>query len=163
MPATELVAELERILEPAILEHGLELVAVEQSGGRHAPIIRVLLDRDGGIDVDTIAASNRWISEVLEADEHLKGPYILEVSSPGIDRPLTKPADYVRFSGETATIKTRTATGRATLTGQISSANESGITLVIEGNKHQISYNDILKARLKGAVDFGTEGSAKTR
>ena len=163
MPATDLVTLLEKILEPAALEHGLELVAIEQSGGRRQPIIRVLLDRDGGIDIDIIASSNRWISEVLDADERLDGPYVLEVSSPGIDRPLTKPADFIRFAGETATIKRRSATGRVTLTGEIRSADEGGITLVVDGHEHSTIYDDILKARLKGAVDFGTERSAKTQ
>jgi ribosome maturation factor RimP len=163
MAATELAARLETVLESAAADHGLELVAVEQAGGRHQPVIRVYLDRDGGIDIDTIAESNRWISAVLDADEHLRGPYVLEVSSPGIDRPLTKPAHFARFEGESATVKVRTAEGRATFTGRISSATEHGITLLADDGEHAISYDDILKARLKGAVDFGTERSAQKR
>lgn len=163
MTASDIATRLEMQLESAAVEHGLELVAVEQTGGRHQPVIRVYLDRDGGIDIDTIAASNSWIAAVLDADEHLRGPYVLEVSSPGIDRPLTRPAHFTRFTGETATVKTRTAEGRATFTGTILSANDTGITLLVEGDERTIDYADILKARLKGAVDFAAERSAKTQ
>jgi ribosome maturation factor RimP len=163
MPETDLSTRLETTLDPVVREHGLELVAVEQAGGRREPIIRVLLDCENGIDIDTIAGANRWISEILDLDEGLNGPYVLEVSSPGIDRPLSKPADFVRFTGETATVKTRTETGRATLTGQIASADETGIALVVDGEEHRISYDQIVKARLKGVVDFATGRSDKTR
>jgi ribosome maturation factor RimP len=161
MPETNLSTRLEMTLEPVVREHGLELVAVEQAGGRREPVIRVLLDCENGIDIDTIATANRWISEILDLDEGLTGPYVLEVSSPGIDRPLHKPADFARFIGESATVKTRTESGRATLTGQIASADETGITLVADGEEHRISYDHIVKARLKGAVDFATGRSDK--
>ena len=163
MPTTDLATRLEKALEPAAAEHGLELVAVEQTGGRRSPIIRVLLDRENGIDIDTIAAANAWISPILDADESLNTTYTLEVSSPGIDRPLKRPADFERFAGETATVKVRTESGRTAYTGQILSADDTGIVLSTEGEEHRIPYDRILKARLKGVVDLATGRSEKTR
>jgi len=163
MPATELVGKLERALEAEAAKHGLELVAVEQAGGRHQPVIRVLIDREGGIDIDAIAESNSWISEVLDSETGLPGPYVLEVSSPGIDRPLKKPADFERFAGETATVKTRTSGGRATYTGRIAGVESDGIVLETEDGEHRVAYDNIAKARLKGRVDFGSGRSAQNR
>ena len=164
MPASELTDRLERALETEAKSHGLELVAVEQTGGRRQPIIRVLLDREGGIDIDTIAQSNRWVSEIVDAEPALRSQYVLEVSSPGIDRPLRKPADFERFTGEMATVKTRTHDGRATFTGRIVSSDPSGIVLETDDGEHRFAYDDIAKARLKGIVDFGSqERSAQTR
>ncbi len=163
MTATELIDKLETALDAEARSHGLELVAVEQTGGRRQPVIRVLLDREGGIDIDTIAESNRWVSQIVDAEPGLAGPYVLEVSSPGIDRPLKKPADFERFTGETATVKTRTADGRATYTGRIAGADTSGIVLEADDGEHRIAYDEIAKARLKGAVDFGSGRSAQNR
>ncbi len=163
MPTTELVERLERALDAEAHNHGLELVAVEQSGGRHQPVIRVLIDREGGIDIDSIAQANRWISEIVDAEALLSGPYVLEVSSPGIDRPLRTPQDFGRFVDETATVKTRTHTGRATYTGRIVRADSAEIVLESDDGEHHIAYDDIAKARLKGAIDFGTGRSAENR
>lgn len=163
MNATELVERLEHALDAEATRHGLELVAVEQTGGRRQPVIRVLLDREGGIDIDTIAEANRWVSDVLDGEEGLAGPYVLEVSSPGIDRPLRKPHDFERFIGETATVKTRTEQGRATYTGRIADAEPTGILLEADDGEHRIAYDEIAKARLKGAIDFGSGRSAQNR
>ena len=163
MNATELIDRLERALDVEATNHGLELVAVEQTGGRRQPIIRVLLDREGGIDIDTIAESNRWVSEIIDAESGPVGPYVLEVSSPGIDRPLRKQADFEKFAGENATIKTRTAEGRATFTGRIVSADAAGVLIATDDGEHRIAYDDMAKARLKGVVDFGSGRSAQNR
>jgi len=107
MQQTELVAKLVDILEPEAEKHGYELVAVEQSGGRHTPVIRVLLDREDGVDLEAITIANRWVTELFDELDPINGPYTLEVSSPGIDRPLRKLSDFDRFAGETVTVKTR--------------------------------------------------------
>lgn len=163
MPARELTERLERALDAEAKSHGLELVAVEQTGGRRQPVIRVLLDRENGIDIDTIAESNRWVSEIVDAEPGVTGPYVLEVSSPGIDRPLRGRADFERFNGETATVKMRTALGRAVFTGRIAGANATGVVLESDDGEHRIEYDDIAKARLRGAVDFGSGRSAQNR
>ena len=162
--ATTKVAErLEALLEPEAERNGFELVAVEQAGGRGVPVIRVLLDRETAIDLEALTSANRWIGEVLDNDPSLSGPYTLEVSSPGIDRPLRKPQDFQRFVGEKATVKFFSGGHRRSLTGAIASADDESVTLDVDGEAHRITYTDITKARLKGVVEFGPEGSAKNR
>ena len=90
MAITDLAKRLEELLEPIAEKNGFELVAVEQAGGRKAPVIRVLLDREGGVNLDAICEANRWVTEAIDEADPLSSPYMLEVSSPGVDRPLRK-------------------------------------------------------------------------
>ena len=105
MQTTELVARLTAALEPEASARGYELVAIEQAGGRGTPVLRVLLDREEGVNLDAIAEASHWVSEILDAEEPFGRPYTLEVSSPGIDRPLTKREDFTRFVGEMINLK----------------------------------------------------------
>lgn len=165
-------AQVSEVLEREAAAHGLELVTVEQAGGRGTPVVRVLLDRAGGIDLDAVSAASGWISEILDSAELFDCPYTLEVSSPGVDRPLVKPADFDKFAGETATVKTRAATGgpaaddralrRTTWTGTIVGLAGSDVLLDVEGERVSIPYETISKARLKGVVDFG-KGKERSR
>lgn len=159
MATVDLVSKLEELLEAPAVANGYELVAVEQTGGRHSPIIRVLVDREGGIDLEALTVANAWVSKLLDEVEPIPGPYTLEVSSPGIDRPLRKLADFARFAGETVTIKTRNRGGRATWTGQILRVDAENIVLDIDAEEVVISHSDISKARLKGVVDFSKGGN----
>ncbi len=160
MAIGDLARRVEELLEPEAAANGFELVAVEQAGGRHVPVIRVLLDREGGITIDDLAAANAWVSAVLDESDVVPGSYTLEVSSPGIDRPLRKLADFERFAGETANVKTRAAsTGRTTWTGRIEGVEGETVVLDVDDQRVAIPFNEILKARLKGVVDFGKGGS----
>lgn len=155
MIAKDLSTKLTSLLEPIAQEHGLELVAVEQAGGRHTPVIRVLLDREGGLDIDAICAANAWVSEALDDADPISGSYTLEVSTPGVDRPLTKPEDFERFSGETAKIKTRPdASVKGSWTGTIVGREDASVVLDVDGQRVVVPFDDIAKARLKGAVSF---------
>lgn len=150
----DLARTLTDLLEPLAAQHGFELVAVEQAGGRHTPVIRVLLDRPEGLDIDAICAANAWVSEALDAADPISGPYTLEVSSPGVDRPLTKLADFDRFVGETVSVKARAHGSRGTWTGIIAGTEVSDVVLDVDGERVRIPFDDILKARLKGVVSF---------
>jgi len=160
----ELAQTLIELLEPAAIAHGYELVTVEQTGGRHTPVIRVLLDRDGGVDLEAITTANAWVNETLEEADPIPGPYTLEVSSPGVDRPLRTRSDYERFAGETVTIKARGIAGRSTWTGTLVGIDGDSVVLEVEGEHVAVPLDNIHKARLKGVVDFGgKEGSARDR
>ena len=97
MATTDLTALIEPLLGPL----GVELWDVEESGG----VLRVAVDRPGGIDLDAIAAATRAVSGGLDEADPIDHAYRLEVSSPGIDRPLTRPADYVDWAGHEARIR----------------------------------------------------------
>ena len=120
------------------------------------PLLRVLIDREGGVSLDDIAAASGWVAETIDAADPFTTPYTLEVSSPGIDRPLTKAADFDRFVGETVTVKCAPVSGRrATWTGELAGMQGADVVLVCDGERVEVPFESIQKARLKGVVDFG--------
>jgi len=153
--------EIESLLAPLASAEGYELVAVESAGAHRSPVVRVFLDTEGGINIDQIAQANHWISRAIEDSGLINGSYTLEVSSPGIDRPLSKISDFTRNIGQIATIKTKPINGRGTFTGQILEVNDGSVTLDTGDDSVEIDMNSIIKARLKGRVDFGQKGEAK--
>jgi ribosome maturation factor RimP len=155
MQTTELLSRLTTALEPEASAHGFELVAIEQAGGRGTPILRVLLDREEGLDLDAVASANAWVSEILDAEEPFAHPYTLEVSSPGIDRPLTKREDFARFVGQTVSLKAQADEKRKSWTGELVGIEGDDVILLLDGERANIPYESIQKARLKGVVDFG--------
>jgi len=155
MIKNDLVARLTELLEPLAAEQGFELVAVEMTGGRQMPVIRILLDREKGLTLDEVASANYWITQALDEEDPIDTPYTLEVSSPGVDRPLVKRNDFVRFAGETVNLKVQVADKRKSWTGVLVGMEGDDVVLDVEGQRVNVPYEDILKARLKGVVDFG--------
>lgn len=148
--ATELIA----LLEPLAEEHGLELVTVEAAGGGRNQVVRVYLDREGGIDIEAISEANAWLAEALEGVSRLRGPYTLEVSSPGIERILRKRQDFDRFAGQTVALHTTTKIdGRSRFTGELVGTNGDDVVLTVEGQEVRVPLGNIERARLK--ADFG--------
>jgi len=98
---------IERLIEPALTAMGYELVRVMLRGG-HSPTLQIMAERKDGaaMSVDDCADISRAISALLDVEDPIAGAYTLEVSSPGIDRPLVKPADYERFAGFEARLET---------------------------------------------------------
>lgn len=155
---TDLAATLTALLEPASQDHGFELVAVEIAGGHHAPIVRVFLDRVGGVTLDDIAAANAWVSPLLEEHPGLRGPFTLELSSPGIDRPLRTRTDLERSAGQRAKIKTaEPIDGRSAFTGIIVGMDGEDVVLDCDGVKQHIPLSGIRKANLKTDIDLGND------
>ena len=160
MARTDVKERIATLLDPAAAEHGLELVTVELAGGRGTPVLRVLLDCEGGITLDTIAVASRWISELLDAEDPVAGAYTLEVSSPGVDRPLAKRADFERFAGEEVHLKVATADKRKSWHGVLLGMEGDDVVIDAEGERIKFPYETVQKARLKGVVDFGKERGA---
>jgi ribosome maturation factor RimP len=158
-----LAERLEALIAPVATRHGYELVAIEMAGGHRQPIVRVYLDREEGLDIDAIVSANGWISELLDMEDPIGKPYTLEVSSPGIDRPLQGTRDFRRFLGQIATVKALTDAGRATYTGTITDVDDDSVTLHTDDTDVRILVEAITKARLKGDVDFNREGSGEPR
>jgi len=155
--ALPLADELIALLEPLAEQHGLELVTVEVAGGARHRIVRIYLDRQGGIDIDTIAAANPWLSDTLDSVERLAGPYTLEVSSPGIDRPLRTREHFERFAGSRAVLHTSTPIdGRSRLTGTLEGVEGHDVLLTVDGTEYRVPLGSIERARLK--TDFAKVG-----
>jgi len=149
-------------LEPAAIEHGFELVDVELAGATRSPLIRVYLDRTGGLTLDEIAAANTWVDAVIEELDPIKGSYVLEVSSPGIDRPLRTLEHFARFLGETVHIVTTPQEGngnRSKWTGKLVGVEDDFVLIEVDDTTCHFGIADIKKAHLKGAVDFTKSAS----
>ncbi len=150
---------IEALLAPVAAREGYELVAVEIAGAASAPVVRIFIDREGGVDIDAIVDANRWISNTLDEADPIDSTYTLEVSSPGVDRPLTKAEHFQRFCGEGAKIKTRPIDGRSAFKGTITAVEGDTVLLETDDEIVRIPCAAIVKARLKGRVDFTPKGA----
>jgi ribosome maturation factor RimP len=137
-------------VEPVLASLGLDLFDLQLTGTGRARTVRVIVDREGGVDLDTISSASERISYALDADDELDGPYALEVSSPGLERPLHRPEHFRRAVGETVSVKVRGADGEARrLRGELVEADEHGITVDVgdAGTTEHVDYDEIIQAR----------------
>jgi ribosome maturation factor RimP len=136
-----------RTLSPAVSDLGLELYDVEMSGSGRARVLRVMVDREGGVDLDAIADATQAVSPLLDApplDDAISGPYALEVSSPGLERPLRTPAHFARAVGETISVKTGGRRERGVLTA----VDDAGFDVLLDhGGTEHVAYDDVTQAR----------------
>ena len=131
---TEQERRLLDLLRPVAEGLGMEVVRLRVSGGRR-PHLQIMAERAGGAptDVEDCARLSRAVSPVLEAEDPISEAYILEVSTPGIDRPLTRPGDFARWIGHTARIElARPIDGRRRFTGTIMSEDEAGVHIELD-------------------------------
>lgn len=144
------------LLEPAVHEHGFDLedLVVQPAGRRR--LVRVVVDGDGGVSLDDIAAISHTVSEVLDdADLVGQAPYVLEVTSPGVDRPLREPRHWRRASRRLVTV--RVLDGRL-VTGRVGHADDEGVVLEVEGVPQRHSYADLGPGRVQ--VEFSAPSGA---
>ena len=134
------------IVESTLAGMGFELVDTQVSGGGR--LLRIFIDRPGGITVDHCAAVSRQLTRVFAVEGIDYGR--LEVSSPGLDRPLRKAADFARFAGSKVDVRMRTpdASGRRRFTGLLRGADEVVATVEVEGRNVALNVDDIDRARL---------------
>ena len=136
-------------LEPLASEHGLDLVTVEVAGTRKRPILRVFLDTPaGGITLDELVDAQEWVDATIEEVDPFIESYDLEVSSPGIDRPLRKRTDFDRFAGEMTVIYLKPGAPRSKYTG-ISHGLDGDLCIPIEVEDALIAAREILLEALE--------------
>lgn len=132
--------ELRHLVEPLLAAQDLELVDLELK----SKLVRVTVDRSGGIDLDTISDVTRLISSLLDAHDPLPSSYALEVSSPGLERPLRTPEHFRRFQGSTVSVKTRPdVEGDRRVEGVLTDVDDTGFTVA----GRRLSFGDVEKAR----------------
>ena len=154
--------ELRGLLEPVVTEVGFELDALEvrSAGRRHT--IRLVVDSDAGAGLDDIARLSRAASDALDRNEHLVGgSYTLEVTSPGVDRPLTTPRHWRRARLRLVTLRPQpgTALGDAVLTGRVGAAGDDSVTLLVDGRLREVRYGDVAHAAVE--VEFAPPPAAE--
>ena len=145
--------DLAQMFEPVIEAMGYELVGVEyQRGGGHGTL-RVYIDRESGVTLDDCAAISHQISGILDVEEPIQQAYDLEISSPGIDRPLFKLADFERFAGRNARIRLAVARqGRKNFKGELQGVADRLVSIKVDGEIFDLPYADIAKANLIGEL-----------
>ena len=140
---------LVKLLEPAIERLGYELVDIELKLGGRDGMLRVYLDKADGIDIEDCETVSHQVSAILDVEDPLSGHYTLEVSSPGLDRTLTKPAHFARIMGEDVRVKLRfPLEGRRNFKGALKSADEKQIEIEVDGQSHSLPLTTIESARL---------------
>ncbi len=139
------------MLEPVVEQQGYELIRVLTIGVQN-PTLQVMIDRRDGLEVtvDDCAKVSRVLSDVLDEKDPMENRYSLEVSSPGIDRPLTKPEHFKRFAGYEAKIETSVPVEkRKRFKGIIQNIDENGnVGIAAEGVLYELPFNDISKAKI---------------
>ena len=141
--------QLQAVIEPAVTALGYELVGIEYlSQGKHS-VLRVYIDHESGISVDDCADVSHQISAVLDVEDPITGFYTLEVSSPGLDRPLFTEAHYQRYVGQLAEIRLRSPLeGRRKFKGRLKAVQDGQVVIEVDGVDHSIELDNVEKANL---------------
>lgn len=144
------------ILTQPLSDNGLDLEDVEVSNAGRRQLIRVLLDKDGGVTLDDIARATTVVSDLLDRHDALDDhPYTLEVTSPGVDRPLTEPRHWRRNIGRLVHVHPREG---ADFTGRIVEAGDESATVDVDAKRRDVLYAEVAKARVQ--IEFNRSRTA---
>ena len=146
--------ELAKLLEPAVERLGFELADLEVRLGGKGGLIRVFIDKPEGIDLDDCEKVSLAVSALLDVEDPAPGNYNLEVSSPGLDRKLTKVEHFQRFEGETVKVQMRfPIEGRRRFRGTLVSSDDENIVVEVDGESLSLPLKTIDTARLVPVVE----------
>jgi ribosome maturation factor RimP len=145
------VADLEAVraaVGPVLSHLALELFDLELVGSGRARTLRLTVDRAEGLDLDALAAASERVSATLDTADVISGPYTLEVSSPGVERPLRRPDQFRRYVGTEVSVKSKEATsGARRHRGTLVEADDEGVVLDVEGERRRFPYEGIAQAK----------------
>lgn len=150
----EIQSNIRRIAESLCESEGIELVHLEYRRESGGVILRIYIDKPGGVTMDNCTSVSRQLNDLLDIHFEELPPYTLEVSSPGIDRPLVKKGDYEKFEGKTAKVRTKTPiNGQKKFTGILSGVSGESLKLAIDGEIVKIPLDEIIKGRLTVSIN----------
>jgi len=159
----EILEKVRGIAAPLAAAEGLELVDVEFAGAGGHPTLRLYIDKAGGVSLDDCTQVSRAVSAALDVEDPIEGSYELEVSSPGLDRPLRTAEHFQRFAGENVRIKTygplENAGSRKTFVGRLVGIEGEHVLVEVEGAVFRIPQNLIAKANIEPSFDGGLQES----
>ena len=146
--------QLQDLLDPVVSAAGYELVELSVSSAGRRTLLRITVDGADGIDLDGVAEVSRVISSAMDAqDANFAGPYVLEVSSPGVDRPLGQPRHWRRAVGRLVSVPIG---GAEPVTGRVLAADDSGLSLQVAGAEHRYGWEMVGTGRMQ--VEFSRPG-----
>ena len=141
--------KIQHIVDQVVSAMGYELVGVEFNSGQRNSVLRVYIDTEQGVTLEDCQAVSHQLSGVLDVEDPIKGNYSLEISSPGLDRPIFKATDFDRFAGRRVKIKLATPqAGRRNFTGQLQGVQDEVVVLLEDDNEIRLSLSRIDTARL---------------
>lgn len=141
--------ELAKLLEPTVERLGYELADLEVRLGGKGGMVRIFIDKPDGIDLDDCEKVSLAVSALLDVENPVPGNYNLEVSSPGLDRKLTKSEHFQRFEGETVKVQMRfPIEGRRRFRGTLVSSDDENIVVEVDGESHSLPLATLDTARL---------------
>lgn len=144
------VRRVREAILPALAQRNLQLVEIEYLRDPRGWILRIFLDREGGITVEDCARVSDEVGDLLDVKGVMDGPYHLEISSPGLDRRVRDPLDFDRFAGRTIKVRTEAAVGgKSSFTGTLRGMDGDHVVVDVDGTEHRIPIDSIEKANLK--------------
>ena len=154
MKIEELQDKVAKMIEPVINDLGIDLVDIDLKKMGSKALLRVYIETDAGITIDNCEQVSREVSATLDVEDPLPYAYVLEVSSPGLERPLKKPADFIRFKGNMVRVVTREAIDKQTFfIGTLAEATDHEIVMNLPKDKEiTITYDNISSSRLEVEV-----------
>ncbi len=146
----KVVGIVEGLVTPILESEGLELVDIEFQRETRGWVLRIYIDKEGGVTLNDCTVVSQQLSAILDVEDPIDTPYTLEVSSPGLTRPLKKIKDYERYKGRLVRIKTyQKIEGQKEFKGKLLGLEEDIVSLEIEGKIMSIPLKDIAKANLE--------------
>lgn len=149
----ELQEQLAKLVEPMLVREGFELVEVEVVGSGPSTILRLFIDKPGGVTLDDCAFVSEGVDAVLDVEDPFETSYHLEVSSPGLDRPLRKRSDFERYTGRKVKVKTygpiAGAGARKVFPGVLKGLRGEAVVVDVDGTEFEVPLEAVAKANLE--------------
>lgn len=140
---------LTKLIEPLVESLGYELLLLEFSPQGRSALLRLYLDAAGGVTLGDCESVSREVAALLDVEDPISVPYQLEVSSPGMDRPLTKPVHFERFAGRKARVELEVPlNGQRRFVGVIAGISANAVRLMVDRGEVQLAFGAISRARL---------------
>jgi len=148
-PRHQVVVAIERQVERMLADYGYELVDITYGGPKRNPTLTIMIDKPDGVTADDCATASKHLNVLLDALDPIPTSYQLAISSPGVERPLTKPADFDRFAGREAAVRFVDESGRPkTVTGELRGTKDGVVAVYTEAGELRIPEDQLESAHL---------------
>lgn len=153
----DILEKVRAVAGPVAAAEGLELVEVELGGAGGRTTLRLFIDKPGGVSLDDCSSISRAVSAALDVEDPLDGAYDLEVSSPGLDRPLRTPEHFLKYAGQKVRVKTYgpipECENRKTFVGTLQGFQDGKVAVDVDGKLFQVPHQQISKANIEPVFD----------